>query len=289
MIPSGLLKIGTSSFSEADWVGPFYPSGTRPSQYLQYYATRFNTVEIDASYYAIPTRRAVENWAKNTPDGFLFAAKFPRSIVHGGEGPQPDPKVILLPEKTYPDRDRFLEVMNCLGSRLGPLLIQFPYFSKSVFKSPTEFLDRLSRFLDDLPSGFRYAVEIRNRNWLTGAFAELLRKHQIALVLVDQAWMPHGDEVAGLFNPVTADFVYIRLLGDRKEIEAVTTHWDREVLDRGDRLQRWAKLTTEFILKESETMIYANNHYAGFAPATIERLLEMIDKEMNKAEAADKK
>ncbi len=274
------LRVGTSSFSEADWVGPFYPAGTRPSDYLKYYSTRFNTVEIDASYYAIPTQRAVANWANSTPDGFIFAAKFPRSIVHGGDGPKPNPETILLPEKTYAERDKFLEVMNNLGSRLGPLVIQFPYFSKEVFGSSAEFFDRLNRFLEDLPPDFRYAVEIRNRAWLTDHFAELLRKHKAALVLVDQAWMPHGDEISRLIDPVTADFIYIRLLGDRKEIEAVTDHWGQVVIDRTERLQRWAKLASEFLLKGFETMIYGNNHYAGFAPATIEYLLKLINREM---------
>jgi uncharacterized protein YecE (DUF72 family) len=273
----GRLRIGTSSFSEADWVGPFYPAGTRPAGYLRYYATRFNTVEIDASYYAIPRRQTVDNWAKNTPDGFLFAAKFPHSIVHGGEGPRPDPGVILMPEKTYGERDKFLEVMSGLGSRLGPLVLQFPYFSKAVFRSSADFTDRLGRFLDDLPSGFRYAVEIRNRAWLTPKFADLLRNHRVALVLVDQGWMPHGDEVAEMFNPVTADFAYLRLLGDRKEIEAVTDRWNKVVIDRSDRLKRWATLVTKFLMEEVETMVYANNHYAGFAPDTVKQLQAMID------------
>lgn len=273
---TGRLRIGTSSFSESDWVGPFYPAGTRPSGYLRYYATRFDTVEVDASYYAIPRRHTVETWAKNTPKTFRIAAKFPRSIVHGGEGPRPDPSVILRPDKVYGERDTFLDVMSGLGSRLGPLVLQFPYFSKAVFGSSAEFLDRLGRFLDDLPSGFRYAVEIRNRTWLTSTFADLLRDHRTALVLVDQGWMPHGDEVAEMFNPVTTDFAYIRLLGDRKEIEAVTSRWDKVVIDRGDRLRRWAAVVTRFLMEEIETMVYANNHYAGFAPETADRLRAMI-------------
>jgi uncharacterized protein YecE (DUF72 family) len=271
-----LVRIGTSSFSETDWVGPFYPPGTKPAEFLTHYATRFNTVEIDATYYAIPSVRTVEGWRHKTPPEFMIAAKFPRSIVHGGKGAKPDPNIILMPEATYSARNRFLEVMSLLGDRLGPLVLQFPYFSKAVFASPDLFMERLERFLNDLPQDFRYAVEIRNRNWLSEKFAEMLRNHDMALVLVDQAWMPHADQVEKMFDPVTTDFAYIRLLGDRKEIEAITESWDKEVIDRGERLERWAEVIARLVERRVETLIYVNNHYAGHAPTTAERLHDML-------------
>jgi uncharacterized protein YecE (DUF72 family) len=275
LLPS-LVRIGTSSFSEADWVGPFYPPGTRPVDFLTYYAKRFNTVEIDATYYAIPSERTVDGWRLKTPEGFLIAAKFPRSIVHGGKAAKPDPEVILVPDATYSARDRFLEVMSRLGDRLGPLVLQFPYLSKAVFESADKFMERLDSFLSDLPGGFRYAVEIRNRNWLSEQFINLLRDHNIGLVLVDQAWMPHGDEVEKKFDPITTDFSYIRLLGDRKEIEAITKSWNKEVIDRGERLERWAEMISRLVEREVETLIYINNHYAGHAPTTSERLHDLL-------------
>lgn len=275
------VRIGTSSFSETDWVGPFYPEGTRPADFLAFYATRYNTVEIDATYYAVPSKRTVEGWVRRTPGDFLMAAKFPRSIVHGGDGPRPDPSVVLMPAATYGVRDRFLDTMSILGQRLGPLVLQFPYFAKAVFASPTEFLDRLGQFLTDLPRQFRYAVEVRNRSWLTTDFAALLRAHDTGLVLVDHTWMPHGDEVMERFDPVTSGFAYIRLLGDRKEIEAITTSWDREVIDRGDRLERWAEVVARLVEREVETLIYVNNHYAGHAPTTADRLHDMILKRIS--------
>lgn len=273
---AGLVRIGTSSFSEPDWVGTFYPQGTKPGDFLTHYARRFTTVEVDATYYAIPSKRTVDNWVERTPDGFVIAAKFPRSIVHGGDGPQPQPAIILDPIATYEARDRFLEVMSRLGNRLGPLLLQFPYFSRKTFTSPDLFIERLDRFLTDLPPQFQYAVEIRNRTWLTDRFVDLLRRHRISLVLVDHAWMPHGDEMAQMINPVTTDFVYLRLIGDRKEIEAITTSWDKEVIDRRERLERWAELVARFIEQRVRTLIYVNNHYAGHAPTTAARLEEMI-------------
>jgi uncharacterized protein YecE (DUF72 family) len=271
-----LIRIGTSSFSEKDWVGPFYPEGTKPSDFISYYATKFDTVEVDSTYYAVPGERTIENWVEKTPESFLISAKFPRSIVHGGQGAVPDRDVLLNPNVTYGERDRFLEVMRGLGNRLGSLVLQFPYFNKKVFGSKTQFFDLLERFLEDLPGGYRYAVEIRNRYWLTEEYAVMLRKYKVGMVLVDQAWMPHGDEVTKLFDPVTADFVYIRLLGDRKEIEALTQTWDQVVIDRDDRLKRWAELIHSLAKRDLVTLTYSNNHYAGYAPATAYRLQEFL-------------
>jgi hypothetical protein len=123
------IRFGTSSFSSSDWMGPFYPDGTKPSDFLGYYAKQFDTVEVDATYYSLPTERMVDRWRAVTPGGFLIAAKFPRAIVHAGEKAKPDSGKLLMPEHTYEIRDRFLAVMSRLGDRLGPLLIQFPYFS----------------------------------------------------------------------------------------------------------------------------------------------------------------
>jgi len=276
-LPADLIRIGTSSFSESDWVGPFYPKGTKAAEFLTYYATRYNTVEIDATYYAVPAKKTVDGWAHKTPEDFVIAAKFPKSIVHCGEGPKPDGDKILVPDETYSLRDSFLENMSRLGKRLGPLLIQFPYLNKSVFPRREQFMERLDRFLGDLPKEFRYAVEIRNRHWLSRNYADLLKKHNVSLVLVDQAWMPHGDEMADILDPATSDFTYVRLLGDRQEIEKITQTWEKEVIDRGDSLARWADLLTAMIEAQMKTLVYVNNHYAGHAPTTVERLFSLIE------------
>jgi len=272
------IRIGTSSFSETDWTGNFYPPKSKPSEFLTHYAKRFDTVEIDATYYAIPSYQTVDGWKSKTPEDFLISAKFPRSIVHAGEGPKPDGDIILVPDKTYPARDRFLETMERLGDRLGPLVLQFPYLARAVFKSTELFFERLDRFLADLPNGFRYAVEIRNRHWLNEKFMKLLHDHKAGLVMVDQAWMPHGEEVMEKYDPVTSDFAYIRLLGNRKEIEAITKTWDKEVIDRGESLERWSGIIADLAERKVETLIYVNNHYAGHAPTTADRLHDMIIK-----------
>jgi uncharacterized protein YecE (DUF72 family) len=274
--PDDWVRFGTSSFSSPDWVGNFYPQGTVPRNFLRHYATSFDTVEIDATYYAIPSAQTVSGWVDKTPEHFLVSAKFPRSIVHGGDRSVPDPEIILQPDATYAERDRFLAVMSRLGDRGGPLILQFPYFARRVLPEQAVFLERLDRFLGDLPADFRYGVEIRNRAWLGAGLTDICRRHKTALVLVDQAWMPHADELAKKLDPITTDFAYVRLLGDRKEIEALTTTWDREVIDRSERLDRWADYLVGLSEGRIKTLVYINNHYAGHAPTTALRLRELL-------------
>jgi uncharacterized protein YecE (DUF72 family) len=273
---SGVLRLGTSSWSCKEWVGPFYPEGTKPADYLVEYAGQFDTVETDSTYYGVPSPSMVQGWARKTPEGFRMAAKFPRSICHAGEKATPDPGKLLSLDHAAGDRDEFLGVMRELGEKRGPLLLQFPYFNKRVFPHAGPFLERLDMYLSALPPDFRYAVEIRNKTWIGADLLEILRRHSAAFVLVDQGWMPHGDEIPKRLDPITTDFTYIRLLGDRKEIEAITKTWEREVLPRTDRLERWARLIRAYLDHVPETWAFANNHYAGHAPTTVRRLRALL-------------
>ncbi|NNF07345.1 MAG: DUF72 domain-containing protein [Candidatus Eisenbacteria bacterium] len=268
---------GTSSFSSKDWVGPFYPPGTKAKEYLALYAKQFPSVEIDSTYYGVPRESTVDLWRERTPEGFVISSKFPREIVHGGTGARPNGETVLLPEATYAVRDEYLSVMSRLENRLGPMVLQFPFFSRDVFPRTQLFMDRLHQFLADLPSGFRYVVEVRNKHWVSADLAEICREHEVAMALVDQGWMPHGDEVEKRMDPVTADFSYIRLLGDHKAIERITKTWDKEVIDQNERLQRWASLIRRLLDREVPTFVYVNNHYAGHAPATLRRLQSLVE------------
>ena len=272
----GSLRFGTSSWSTKGWVGPFYPPGTPPGEFLPHYATRFDTVEADTTYYRVPAPRVVEGWERKLPDGFLLAAKFPRSIVHAGEGPRPDGEKVLVSDDARRDTEAFTETMSLLGPKCGPLILQFPYFNRSAFTSPAPFLERLDAYLESLPPGFRYGVEVRNRAWVGEPLLEILRRHDTALVLVELPYMPHPDELAKRFDLVTTDFLYCRLIGDRKAVDAHTKTFDEIVLDRTDDLGRWADFLRPLLERVPETYVYANNHYAGHGPATIEELAKRI-------------
>jgi len=273
----GRIRIGTSSFSSRDWIGPFYPQGTEEKDFLAFYSNVFDTVEIDSTYYAIPSKSTVRKWVDSTPDDFIISVKFPRSVVHGGKGSKPERAEVLIGDSAKSDRDRFLDSMESLGPKLGMILLQFPFFSTEIFPASEIFFDRLENFMESLPSRFRYAIEIRNRRWLDSKFVDLCRKFEAVPVMVDLAWMPHGDELPEIFHPPLGQNGYIRLLGDRKKIESITSSWDKEVIDQNDRLKRWAILLAKMAGCGLSNFVYINNHYAGHAPATAKRLQRLCD------------
>ncbi|MBL8862804.1 MAG: DUF72 domain-containing protein [Planctomycetes bacterium] len=270
------LRIGTSSWSEPGWVGSFYPPGTKPAEMLALYAREFTTVEADTTYYRVPSATLVRGWRAKTPPGFTLSAKFPRSIVHAGEGPHPDGAKVLVPEHVGPECERYLDVMRELGDRAGPLVLQFPYFNRTAFAGPAPFLSRLEAFLRALPRDFRYAVEVRNKAWIGPELLALLAAHGVALVLVDIRYMPHPADLARELDLVSADFVYARLIGDRQATESLTQRFDALVLDQGPRLDRWAELLGGLLPRVRETFAYANNHYAGHGPATARDLARRV-------------
>jgi uncharacterized protein YecE (DUF72 family) len=272
----GRLLHGTSSWSEKSWVGSFYPDDALPRDFLEYYATQFPAVEADVTYYRIPTRAMVEGWRNRTPDDFRLCAKFPRSIVFGGDGPKPDGSVVLVPEKVGDDTQLFLDTMSALGEKAGPLVLQFPYFNKQAFDSPAPFYDRLDAFLGSLPKDFRYAVELRNKWWVTAPLLEILREHDTAFVLVELAYLPHPVEVAAKLDLVTTDFIYARLIGDRKAVDEKTKTFEKLVLDKSESLEQWAGLIRELMEVVPDAYVFANNHFAGHGPATIRDLFERV-------------
>lgn len=277
----GTLHHGTSSWSESSWVGAFYPPGTAAGDFLTHYATQFRTVEADTTYYRVPSERMVDGWNAKTPDHFRLAAKFPRSIVHAGTGAAPDADRLLLPEHCGEDAARFLEVMARLGPKCGPLVLQFPYFNRKTFASASPFLERLDNFLAELPERFRYAVEIRNKGWVKQPLLDILRRHRVAMVWVDLLYMPHPADLAEQFGGVaplcTTDFVYARLIGDRKKVDdAGGGRFDQIVVDQSSRLDRWGKLLSELLDSGHDAWVYANNHYAGHGPATIRDLARRV-------------
>jgi uncharacterized protein YecE (DUF72 family) len=257
-------------------VGPFYPSGTPPADFLGHYATQFDTVEADVTWYRIPDPRMVEGWRRKTPEGFKLAAKFPRSIVHGGDGARPDPERVLMRGVVERDLASFLGAMSLLGDRCGPLILQFPYFNKGVFPDAAPFLERLDDFLGGLPDTFRYGVEVRNKAWVGTELLGLLARHRAAFVQVDLSYLPHPADLGQRFDLITTDFTYCRLIGDRKAVDARTKTFDRVVLDQSGRLERWAELLKATLERVPEAYVYANNHYAGHGPATIRDLAGQV-------------
>jgi uncharacterized protein YecE (DUF72 family) len=245
------IRIGTSAFTADGWLGSFYPEGMQPRDFLSYYAAKFDTVELDNTFYRTPAISTVEGWNLKTPPGFIFTAKIPQIITHE--------RVLVDCED---DLKHFLQTMDHQGDKLGPLLFQFGYFNKSKFKSGAEFIALLKPFLKKLPKGYKFAVEIRNKAWLDVRFADLLREHGVALALIDQSWVPRPWEMKEKIDLVTADFAYVRWLGDRKGIEEQTKTWDKTIIDKTSDMQNWVELFKTFVHDKRVIKIFAfaNNH-----------------------------
>jgi len=246
---TGNIWLGTQGFSFKDWVGPFYPPGTASKAFLETYARHFPAVEIDSTFYGTPRPSTILGWYDRTPASFRFAAKFPRQITH-------DKKLV----DALPDANAFIETMQALGEKLGVLILQFAYDFQP------EHLHRLDTFLSQIPAGIRYAVEVRNREWMNEDFRSMLEEHGVALVLQDLHYMPRVDWI-------TADFTVIRWLGRRKDIDV----FDRIRIDRTESMQAWAGLVHSFLERDVDVFGFFNNHYAGHSPESVRLFASMLD------------
>jgi uncharacterized protein YecE (DUF72 family) len=244
------IHIGTQGWSYKDWRGNFYPDDMKIKDFLAFYSRQFNTVEIDSTFYGIPRRPTVESWYDSVPADFKFAAKFPMDITHNSDLTGIEDILSV-----------FFDNMTLLKEKLGPLLIQFPYSFK-----PEEMWDKLAGFLEGLPSGFNFIVEIRNRKWLGEKFYDLLRKYGIALALLEHPWMPRLDIV-------TSKTAYVRFLGDRNKI---TSDFSHVQIDREKNLEEWRRIVKAVEEKVDDFYGYVNNHYSGHAPTTARYFREML-------------
>jgi uncharacterized protein YecE (DUF72 family) len=235
--------IGTSTWSQKDWVGNFYPPKTKPSDFLVEYAKRFPTVEIDSTFYAIPRETVVESWYEKTPPDFVFSAKIPKLITHEQ----------LLRDCSEPLR-LFLNTISRLKEKLGALLIQLP----PDFAATLESVEVMKSFLHSLPTHeFRFALEVRHGSWLKEKFFDRLRLTGVALALTDLPVMA-GIEVR------TAPFMYVRWLGDRRLLSEPFTKLE---IDKTAELRDWVKMLRQ---QEGEVLFgYFNNHYAGHSPSSV--------------------
>jgi uncharacterized protein YecE (DUF72 family) len=182
------LFAGTSGFAYPAWKPGFYPPGLPQTRFLEHYASRLNSVEINYTFRHLPSASALESWVNATPDGFAFAIKAHQRITH------------LLRLKGAEDATSFffkaLEPLRAAG-RLGPVLFQLPPFLKHD-------LERLAAYLDLLPPEVRTAFEFRDESWLVDDVFDLLREHNVSLCVAES-------EKLEVPEVITADFVYYRL------------------------------------------------------------------------------
>ena len=261
----GRLRFGTSGWDYPDWVGPFYAADTPKKEFLARYARRFATVEVDSTFYRMPTVKTVEGWMRRSPPGFLFSPKVPQEITH---------------EKLLLDCDdavaRLVEALQAFGDRLGVVVVQLRYFRKAEEFTAEKLAARLEPFLARFPPSMRVALEVRNKALHAAPVLDALRRGGRGLVWIDHPWMDGPERIGARPELATAPFHYVRLLGDREAIERRTTSWNEVVVDQSARLAQWSELLTQALEAGRDVWCYANNHYAGHGPATIRDLAARI-------------
>jgi uncharacterized protein YecE (DUF72 family) len=236
------IRIGTSGWHYKHWIGTFYPPKTPAPKMLPFYLERFDTVELNNSFYHLPKKSALDCWRDSTPSSFVFAAKGSRFLTHM--------KKLRDSEQGL---KRFLDCIEILGEKLGPILFQLPPHWELDF-------ERLRGFLNLLPPYHRYAFEFRNATWNTSSVLDLLAHHKVAYCAF---------HLAGEHSPleVTADFAYIRLHGPGGKYQG---SYDDPAL------QTWAERIRNWRSHLSAVYVYFDNDEAGYAPRDALRLKQMV-------------
>ena len=234
--------IGTSGWVYPHWRDVFYPPKLPQSKWLEFYTRHFHTVELNNSFYRLPSEKAFSNWRDTSPEGFIYAVKVSRFITHIKRL-----KEVEEPVETFLSRARHLK------KKLGPLLYQLP---PNMRRND----ERLDAFLSLLPRGLRHVVEFRHESWLDEEVFDILRKYNIGFCVFD---MP------GLACPLvsTADFAYIRFHGASGLY--FSCYSDEELED-------WAQKISALGKDLDTVYIYFNNDAQGFATRNAQTLTEKL-------------
>ena len=238
------IHIGTSGWSYDHWQGIFYPEGLAANQRLADYQQNFRSVEINSSFYRLPSPTSLRRWYDSVPDDFIFAVKASRYITHMKK--LRDPKRALK---------EFISRVEVLRDKLGPILFQLP---------PRWHInaERLAAFIKMLPSEHRYSVEFRDPSWFSPQIYDLLARHSVAFCIFDL------DRTLSPLE-VTTDFVYIRLHGPKGPYQG---QYDNRVL------YEWAESIEHWRGQGREIYCYFDNDEAGYAVKDAARLQEMLCK-----------
>ncbi|MGD8522845.1 MAG: DUF72 domain-containing protein [Desulfobacterales bacterium] len=234
------ILVGTSGWNYDHWRGVFYPHKGSKSKWLDFYAQRFISVEVNATFYRLMNPRTFEKWYQRTPEGFVWAVKASRYITH-----------IRRLKDVRESLKKCLQSSKPLREKLGPILFQLPptlSFDMEVFE----------RFCNCLEEGQRYTIEARHPSWLEEKAQSAFKRHHIAWCISDTAGRyPY-------LEAITSEFIYIRLHGSKKLYAS-------EYSD--DELERWAEKIRKWNI---DTYVYFDNDYKGYAPKNALRLKELL-------------
>lgn len=239
-----LYYIGTSGWHYDDWRGRFYPEKLSKTQWLEFYARHFTTLELNNTFYRLPKESVFQKWREYSPDGFVFAVKVSRYITH-----------IKRLKDCGDEVNNFMSRAVLLKGKLGPLLYQLP---PSLHRDD----DILESFLAILPQEMKHVIEFRHESWFTEEVYDILRQHDIGFCVFD---MPK------LKPPliVTADFAYMRFHGSDS---LYSSRYNDEAL------ATWADKITDISRKLKKVYIYFNNDVAGYALENATTLRDYLEK-----------
>lgn len=230
---TGKVHIGTSGWHYKHWLGDFYPAEMKPSEMFAFYAEQFDTVEINNTFYRLPSEKTVDSWRQDSPKSFCFAVKASRFITHMKKLKDPDSST----------KKFFAVVAERLETKLGPLLFQLP-------PAWLVNVERLAAFLESLPRGYKYVFEFRDETWLTREVFELLHHYNAALCVHDLGDMKTPVEI-------TADFTYVRFHGPGGA-KYVGSYSHKELEQWAERIKSWRR-------NLSAIYVYFNNDVGGWA------------------------
>ncbi len=234
--------IGTSGWHYQQWSGIFYPQTMPVSQWLQYYSRSFNSVEINSSFYHLPTEKTILNWHSSVPDGFRYSVKVSRYITH-----------IKKLSGSLDAIANFTDRVNHLAQRLGILLFQLP---PGMRRND----EKLESLLMQLSPRYKYVFEFRNRTWMDDDIFALLSKYNIGFCIYD---------LPGYTSPTiqTSDFIYIRFHGSNGLYSSCYS--DSE-------LAKWAKNIKGISRNASSIYIYFNNDFEAYAVQNAIKLRQLL-------------
>lgn len=254
-----MLHLGTSGYSYADWVGPFYPEGTQSRDFLDHYARLFSAVEIDYTYYRPPSARTLEGMARKVGPGFKFALKATSTMTHERSA-------------TPQDYVEYLEALKPLQAenKLACILAQFP-FSFHNAQANRAYLSRLREGFGEVP----VVVEFRNVEWIKDAVFALLRTLHLGFCCVDQ---PRFESLVPPVAVATSDWAYLRFHGRNSdkwwEQEEAWQRYDYTY--KREELAEWVPKVQKLATQAKHTAIFFNNHYSGQAPTNALQFEEML-------------
>ena len=236
--------IGTSGWHYEHWRGRFYPERLTKAEWLEFYASHFTTVELNNSFYRLPSEAAFTTWYNSSPANFTFAVKVSRFITH-----------IKRLKNSEEAVENFISRAKILEEKLGPLLYQLP---PNMHRND----EVLESFLSNLPRGMKHVLEFRHQSWLEEKVFEILRKYNIGLCVFDMPSFTCPLEM-------TADFAYIRFHGSGELYSSCYS--DKELAD-------WAKRLTNLDINLKAVYIYFNNDAEAFAVRNAMTLRDYLER-----------